>query len=130
MKESKTEYSVVFEDDVKFKDNLNDEIIKITQKLKDLSIDFDILFLGNLVGNKGEPIIDNIFHMDKKNQCTGTHALLIKNKNIKKIFNVNCHVKGAIDNHYTACNKNNELICLVLSPSICYQYGFISNINI
>ncbi len=100
MKTSKTEYSVIFEDDVKFKDNLNDEIIKITQKLKEQSIDFDILFLGNTTGNKGLLITDNIFHMDKKNNCWGTHALLIQNKNIEKIVKLNYHMKGAINNHY------------------------------
>jgi GR25 family glycosyltransferase involved in LPS biosynthesis len=129
MKTSKTEYSVIFEDDVQFDCDLNEEIIQITKKLIDLSIDFDILFLGNLSKNKGRPIIDTIFYMDKNKPCWGTHALLIHNKNIEKIMKLNHQVKGAIDNHYVDWCKRNKLICLVLSPSICTQTRFRSTVR-
>lgn len=129
MKTSKTEYSVIFEDDVQFECDLNNEIIQITEKLKGLSIDFDILFLGNLNKNKGRPIIDTIYYMDLNDHCWGTHALLIHNKNIEKIMKLNHQVKGAIDNHYFDWCKINKLICLVLSPSICTQTRFRSTVR-
>ena len=122
------DYSVIFEDDVKFDaDQLHGKIEQIIQKLT--NVDFDILFLGNLNKNMGTPIVDDIYYVDKNTPCWGTHALLIRNKNVKKIFNVNCRIKCDIDNHYWHSHINNELICLVLSPIICEQLPLKSNIS-
>jgi GR25 family glycosyltransferase involved in LPS biosynthesis len=124
MKNKESDYSVIFEDDVVIPKNLHSEIEKIIKH----NIDFDILFLGNHQNNKGQHIVDNIYHMDKNNLCYGTHALLINNKNIEKIYNVNCKIKITIDDHYRESNIIGDLTCLVVSPMLCVHANFKSNI--
>lgn len=123
-------YSVIFEDDVKFDSNLNNNIIKIINDLNSLKVDFDLIFLGNTCNNHGIKLINNIYYMDNNNNCFGTHALLINNKNIKKIYNINCNIKNEIDSHYTESIKQSQLNGFVIYPSICFQNTtFTSNIR-
>lgn len=126
MKHNESDYSVIFEDDVVFDTTtLHSDIEKIIQ----YNVDFDILFLGNNSNNKGEPIIDNIYHVNKQHHCWGTHALLIHNKHIEKIFNVNCTIRHTIDVHYTIANRCNRLNCVVIQPVLCGHNEFKSNIQ-
>lgn len=124
------DYSVIFEDDVSFENNLNDKIEKIINELEICNVDFDVLFLGNYNDNHREHVINNIYRIDVDNKCWGTHALLIKNKNIKKIFNVLLNICHEIDSQYLISAKENLLNVLTIFPNICMQnYSFPSNIN-
>ena len=97
------------------KEKFLEEIEKIITKLKDK--DFDIIYLGqNGSNNKGTPIIDNIYHLDKSNICTGTHGLLIKNKNIDRIVEKLNYINTPIDHKIK--DTGNDLIVLVIHPFI------------
>jgi GR25 family glycosyltransferase involved in LPS biosynthesis len=125
------DYSVIFEDDIHYNDDINphEEIVKIVKDLNSINYDFDLIFLGNLNNNKGTNIINNIYNLDPNTICWGTHALLINNKNIEKIYNHNCNIDGEIDTHYVYSSHRNELNGLVIYPVLFYQADFKSNIK-
>lgn len=127
---SNSEYSVIFEDDVVLESGLHDKIQKIISDLESRNHNFDLIFLGNQNNNRGINLVNNIYFLDETNDCWGTHALLIKNQNIEKIYNINCNIKHAIDVHYTQSINNKEINGLVIYPSICFANTDLkSNIN-
>jgi len=115
------DYSVVFEDDVAFDRNLHDEIEQIIINIETKQIDFDIIFLGNLNDNCGEYVVHNVYKINNYQECWGTHALLIKNKNIEKIYNSLLNIRAQIDIHYASLIKDQTLNGFVIFPSICRQ---------
>ena len=124
-------YTVIFEDDVIFKETLHHDIEKIIANLIDLQVEWDMLFLGNITNNHKTHIIDNIYTIDENNVCTGTHALLINNKNSEKIYKNNCNIVHAIDFQYKINIDNNNLNGLVIYPPLCFQQNdiYVSNIQ-
>ena len=115
-------YSVIFEDDVLFNIGIHDKINKIIYDVEVIAnCDFDIIFLGNLTNNHGTRLINNIYYMDPKANCWGTHALLINNKNIEKIYGALCNIKCEIDRHYADCIINGILKGLFVYPCDCLQ---------
>lgn len=114
-------YSVVFEDDVSFDNDILNKINHIISNITNNKIDFDIAFLGNVNENHGQHKIDNIYLLDTKNNCWGAHALLINNKNIEKLYKNNCSIKHEIDNHYAYSIRDGNINGLVIFPSICNQ---------
>jgi len=124
-------YTVIFEDDVVFQETLHNDIEKIIANLIDLQVEWDILFLGNITNNHKTHIIDNIYTVDANNVCTGTHALLINNKNSEKIYKNNCNIVHAIDFQYKINIDNNNLNGLVIYPPLCFQQNdiYVSNIQ-
>jgi GR25 family glycosyltransferase involved in LPS biosynthesis len=131
MSSSLSGYTVIFEDDVIFKETLHYDIEKIIANLIDLQVEWDILFLGNITNNHKTHIIDNVYTIDANNVCTGTHALLINNKNAEKIYKINCNVIRAIDFQYKINIDNNNLNGLVIYPPLCFQQNdiYVSNIQ-
>jgi GR25 family glycosyltransferase involved in LPS biosynthesis len=129
--ELKYDYTVIFEDDVTYYKNSRpiEKIEKTINDLNSINYDFDLIFLGNLNDNKGINIINNIYYLDEKNNCFGTHALLINNKNIEKIYNLNLKIKEEMDIHYFLAGIKNEINCAVLYPNIFVQAGYKSNIK-
>jgi len=124
------DYSVIFEDDVTCKETLHENIGKIIQNMYRKQLDWDIIFLGNLTKNHSEKVIHNIYTIDKNNVCTGTHALLINNKNIQKMYDTNCNISNAIDFQYKKNIDNSKLNGYVIFPPICFQNKiFHSNIQ-
>ena len=120
------DYSVIFEDDVIWNANafdLHKSILNIISDLKcnETETDWDIIFLGNLSDNYGKPLVKNIYYLDIRKPCFGTHALLINNKNLEKIYLQNCLVRHEIDNHYKKLIDNNKLKGFVINPPLCYQ---------
>jgi GR25 family glycosyltransferase involved in LPS biosynthesis len=111
-------YTIIFEDDIIFKSNLDNIIRGILGKIK---IDFDILFLGNNKKNYGEKYIDEIYYIDKNNVLWGTHAYLINNKNINKIYSNFNYLLFQTDLIFKDLINNDKLNCLILEPSIVLQ---------
>ena len=129
-KANKDEYSVIFEDDITFKTQICDDIDNIINNMKLKNIDWDIIFLGNITKNHGTQIIDNIYSIDETCVCVGTHALLINNKNVEKIYNINCTIAHAIDFQYKLNIDNKNLNGYVIFRPICFQNGeYSSNIQ-
>jgi hypothetical protein len=131
MNSSLTGYTVIFEDDVVFQETLHDDIEKIIANLIDLQVEWDIIFLGNITNNHKTHIIDNIYTIDENNVCTGTHALLINNKNSERIYKNNCNIVHAIDFQYKINIDNKNLNGFVIYPPLCFQQNdiYVSNIQ-
>jgi GR25 family glycosyltransferase involved in LPS biosynthesis len=126
----KDNYSVIFEDDVILNENVDKNIKQIISNLINEKLDWDLVFLGNLTMNHNRLIKNNIYTIDKNNCCTGTHALLINNKNIEKIYNSNCNIIHAIDWQYKINIDNKTLNGYVIFPPLCNQNtNFLSNIQ-
>jgi GR25 family glycosyltransferase involved in LPS biosynthesis len=125
-------YSVIFEDDVNWINlNLHIEIKQIINNLLELGIDWDIVFLGNLNNNHGKQLKGNIFYLNQRINCFGTHALLLNNKNIQKIYSFNCLIRNEIDSHYKFLIDNNKLKGFVIYPPLCLQNtSLLSNIKL
>jgi GR25 family glycosyltransferase involved in LPS biosynthesis len=124
MLKKESDYSVIFEDDVVFDTTtLHANIEKIIQH----NVEFDILFLGNNNENKGEHIVDNIYHVNNRQECWGLHGLLIHNKNIDKILNVNYTLKHALDVQYLQLNRTKQLTNVVVQPILCCHANLKSN---
>jgi GR25 family glycosyltransferase involved in LPS biosynthesis len=125
-------YSIIFEDDFNivvkdFMDKINNAIYN----LEKISFDFDMLFLQNNhydESNRGEKIIDNIYHFNPNQPFYGTLAILINNKNIKKIINNTKFIEVEIDQKLRLSAINNELNIIVMNPVIVEQHRNIDSI--
>lgn len=111
-------YSIIFEDDIIFKSNLDNKIRGILNKITD---DFDILFLGNTKKNYGKKYIDEIYYIDKYNVLWGTYGYLINNKNINKIYDNFNNLYLPTDLIFKDLIDNDKLNALILEPSIILQ---------
>jgi GR25 family glycosyltransferase involved in LPS biosynthesis len=120
-----SDYSVIFEDDVLFDNTLHEKIEEIIETLADH--DFDILFLGNLNENRGTHLLKNIYEMNPAQECWGLHALLIKNKNARKIYEKNRTILSELDKHYKQLFDTNQLKGLVVHPILCTQSGYLAS---
>ena len=114
-----TGYTVIFEDDFKIIDN--NLYLKINNILSSIDIDFDILYLGNLNDNHSNLYKNNIYYIDSQKPLWGTHAYLINNKNIKKIYNTLLNMDKAIDNKIKENFDNKILNGLVIYPILVNQ---------
>ena len=69
----KSGYTVVFEDDfVIVHPELHTKIIDIIHKLNKIDNDFDIVFLGNLIENRHQLLVDDIYSVNKTRIHTHT----------------------------------------------------------
>jgi hypothetical protein len=124
-----SDYTVIFEDDVQFSHNvdLHSAITNVINDMRSTQTDFDVIYLGSLNGNHGRNVTNNIYCVDVQDGCFGTHAMLINNANIEKIYQSNCNIIHAIDNQYFFNIVNNGingvvgLNGFVIYPSICLQ---------
>jgi len=125
-----TGYSIVFEDDFKLEDNFIDQTNKIINSMLDKKMDFDIIFLGqNQTQNKGDFIMDNIYHFNNNLKLWGTHGLLIHNKNIDKIIEKVEYIDCDIDIKIANLAKSGELKVFILYPFIVNIIDSKSTIN-
>jgi GR25 family glycosyltransferase involved in LPS biosynthesis len=108
-------YTIVLEDDVMFSDDFHSKVLKII----DMNLEFDILYLGNLDGNRGKRVIENVFQMDPGRLLTGTHAYLVNNKNAMNVVE-QLQYNSAIDLELGELIKSGKINGLVLSPSIAW----------
>jgi GR25 family glycosyltransferase involved in LPS biosynthesis len=122
--ESESEYSVIFEDDVWFGPDLHEKILDIV----DTNVDFDVIYLGNLLDNHMHHVYKNVYTIDQRRDCWGTHALLIKNP--KKMYELNLVARHNIDTHYKMLVAENKLNAYVVYPSICSQAALVSHIDV
>lgn len=126
------DYTVIFEDDLQFryKFDLDAAITNVINDLNSVGKDFDIVYLGSINENHGDQITTNVYSLDKSTGCFGTHAMLINNANIEKIYQSNCNIIHNIDNQYFFNIVNNQLNGFTVYPSICFQSASLtSNID-
>jgi len=110
-------YSVIFEDDVIIPSNLHHRI----QTIIDTNVPFDMIFLGNFNENHGNLITHNVYKMNSDIDCWGTHALLINNAHISKIYKLISTIESEIDCQYTNLIKSGKINGYVIYPSLCIQ---------
>jgi len=94
-------------------------------------ISFDMLYLQNnhdKESNHGENIIDNIYYFNPGDYFYGTLAILINNKNIKKIINNTKLVDDPIDQKIQSLAINKVLTIVVMYPIIVEQHRTIDSI--
>jgi GR25 family glycosyltransferase involved in LPS biosynthesis/predicted NAD-dependent protein-ADP-ribosyltransferase YbiA (DUF1768 family) len=131
-------YSVIFEDDFTILvDDLQEKIYNSIEAIDNANMDFDMLYLGNLrrrygqgVTNYSENLTNDVFYPDKTKPIWGTHAYVIKNANVVKLYTKLLDMNLAIDNKYTELVQNNEITVFLLSPTVVDQNtAFISTIT-
>jgi GR25 family glycosyltransferase involved in LPS biosynthesis len=120
--EDSSGYSVIFEDDF----NINNpdflkEVSEIIRKLNEKNREFDIILLGNLNENKGEPIVDNIYKINPNEPLWGTHGYIVNHSRLDKIIQDITFIDMAIDNKYETLGKSNRLNIFVINPVIVNQ---------
>lgn len=116
LKNSTSDYCVIFEDDFNIGDDFKDELTKIIHQMNDVM--FDILYLGNNVSNHGLHYKDNIFHVDKERCIYGLHGYVIRTASIKKIYDQLYRVDLPIDVKLKELINRYRLMGFVLHPSI------------
>jgi GR25 family glycosyltransferase involved in LPS biosynthesis len=116
IKETATaKYTLILEDDgmlLKDAANLHDKLN---------NIDFDIFYLGLNNENKNKNIRDNIYTINKTKPIQGTHAYLVNNNKINKIYENTLNPIGPIDYQYEILIKNDTINAVVLFPYLCVQ---------
>jgi GR25 family glycosyltransferase involved in LPS biosynthesis len=93
-------YSIIFEDDFEIlTDKLIDKCNVIIHKLKELHLDFDIIFLGNhsYNHNHGTLVQNNIYKLGNKEGLHGTQGYIVNNNSINKIIEHTQNVTDPID---------------------------------
>lgn len=116
IKETTTsKYTLILEDDgMLLKDAVN-----LHDKLN--NIDFDILYLGLNNENKNNNIKDGIYSINKTKPIQGTHAYLVNNNKISKIYESTLIPLGPIDYHYEKLIKNDTINAVIFFPYLCIQ---------
>lgn len=109
-------YTLILEDDCVLVDNV---FQKLQEKIE--KTNFDILYLGLNNTNKGRCIIDDIYSINKQKDVLGTHAYVINNTQINKIYKSTLLINGPIDYQYETEIKNDTINAVVIYPYLCYQ---------
>jgi len=109
-------YTIIFEDDFNIQsDNFENDVISIIKNSND---DFDMIYLGNWYNNHGTIITNNLYNIDKDKHLIGTHAYIVNNKNIEKIIKATKYIDMPIDHKIYVLGRNDELLVLVVYPTI------------
>jgi len=93
-------YTIIFEDDFVIRES---DLIKkcnnILVTLKELNLEFDVIFLGNhdYNHNHGTLIKNNIYKIGRNEGLHGTQGYIVNNKNIHKIIENTNDITDGID---------------------------------
>jgi GR25 family glycosyltransferase involved in LPS biosynthesis len=109
-------YTMIFEDDAVFPENLNAIIESVIHYFPE----FDILFMGNLDSNRGTQVVENVFRLDPNRYCTGTQGYIVKNENTKTITS-QLKFKRAIDLEITDLINEGKINGYVFWPPLVQQ---------
>lgn len=117
IKETKSlsKYTLILEDD----GMLSNDTVNIEHILD--KVEFDILYLGLNNENRNKRITDTIYTIDKKKPIQGTHAYVVNNKNINKIYESILTPIGPIDYQYEISIKKDTINAVIFFPYLCIQ---------
>lgn len=120
-------YSIVFEDDFVLADFFIESVRNILENIREKHIDFDIIFLGQVVSeNKGEYIADMIYQIDRTALLVGAQGLLINNTHIDTIIEKLEDILDASFDHKLAnLGRSGHLNILVVHPFLVTQGGAV-----
>lgn len=124
--DSRSGYSVIFEDDFDLVSENTDEIINhYIEMLKMNHRYFDLLFLGRCSVNSNPVYKDSLYEIVNLNDdivIMCTHGYIINNRNIEKIFKlIDEEIDIVIDHKYNQLTKSGQLKTYLLDPPIVYQ---------
>lgn len=114
-KQNQNEYSIIFEDDFDIYPEFTEKLHQYIRDLKD--IDFDLLFLGNLIDAYGKHVVSEIYEMTT---VYGTHGYLVNNKHISRIQESMKYIDNHVDLKYSE-SSSHTLNILVVHPRIVNQ---------
>jgi GR25 family glycosyltransferase involved in LPS biosynthesis len=118
-------YSVIFEDDFDIQPNFKEKFKKTLKELE--GRDFDILMVGIYNGDGGDHVVGDVYEIPRdKNDVYGTHACVIKNKNIQKILDNLKTIEHLIDCSIYEKAKSGELTVYATIPTL---VDFVSEIG-
>jgi GR25 family glycosyltransferase involved in LPS biosynthesis len=127
--QSKTGYSVIFEDDFKIEvSNLNEKIKDYIKNLEKDQRDFDTIFLGRCSQHKGEEYKDDLREIKYFNDgivIMCAHGYIIKNSNARKIYESLLHLDDVVDHKFNTNIKNEILKSYLIDPPIVNQQNNI-----
>lgn len=112
---SPANYTLILEDD----GMLSSDTVNIEHILD--KVEFDILYLGLNNENRNKRITDTIYTIDKKKPIQGTHAYVVNNKNINKIYESILTPIGPIDYQYEISIKKDTINAVIFFPYLCIQ---------
>ena len=117
IKETKTtaKYTLVLEDDGMLLENA----ANIQDKLD--KVDFDMLYFGLNNENKHKHIVDTIYSIDNSKPIQGTHAYVVNNNKINKIYENTLTPIGPIDYQYEILIKKDTINAVIFFPYLCVQ---------
>jgi GR25 family glycosyltransferase involved in LPS biosynthesis len=117
IKETKSlaKYTLILEDD----GMLSNNTVNIEHILD--KVEFDILYLGLNNENKNKKITETIYSIDNTKPLQGTHAYVVNNSKINKIYESTLTPIGPIDYQYEISIKNNTINAVIIFPYLCIQ---------
>jgi GR25 family glycosyltransferase involved in LPS biosynthesis len=117
IKETKTtaKYTLVLEDDGMLLENA----ANIHDKLD--KVDFDMLYFGLNNENKHKHIVDTIYSINNSKPIQGTHAYVVNNNKINKIYENTLTPIGPIDYQYEILIKEDTINAVIFFPYLCVQ---------
>jgi GR25 family glycosyltransferase involved in LPS biosynthesis len=116
---SKKKYTVIFEDDFEIvTDDLNKKILEITKNLDD---NFDLVYLGNLYESRSTKVKNDIYKKSTIIPLLGFHAILLNNKNAKKIYDYLKNINDTVDKNLEKLINENKINNYVIYPSLVNQ---------
>lgn len=118
-KNTKYDYTVIFEDD--FDIIIDDLDNKITEAIKKIDIDVDFLFLGIEGFAVGKNYKDNLYFINNNLKTWGFQGYVVKNKNINRILEHLYNIYFEVDIQLFRAIKCNLLNGLFISPNYVNQ---------
>lgn len=117
IKETKSlaKYTLILEDD----GMLSNDTVNIEHILD--KVEFDIIYLGLNNENRNKKITDPIYTIDKKKPVQGTHAYVVNNSKINKIYESTLTPIGPIDCQYEISIKKDMINAVIFFPYLCIQ---------
>jgi len=126
----KNGYSVLLEDDFTILPEIDNIEDRLSEMIRDLDgHDFDLLFLENSSGNRGEEKKKGVCLVEEDKPIYGNMALLIKNKSIDKLINESKIIKDPIDVVISKAIKEKRLIAYTACPFLFNSRNEVSTIN-
>lgn len=120
-------YSVIFEDDVDIQPGFHRKVESIIRRLKGK---FDVVNLGNLDGNHGHRVFDDVYTVNPDKLMTGTHAYIVRNDRARRVAELlESHMEEAFDIELHK-HIGKGIRGYVLYPSIAHQINSPSSIRV
>lgn len=129
---NKNGYTVVLEDDVKITSEDIDSIIRNTLlKMKEESMDFDILYIEQVSNNMGEKVLPNVCKFDKTKEIYGMQSYLVKNANVGRIIENTKTIDTPIDHKIFDAYREGKLNLYTFCPFLTTEStGFETTIHL